>query len=59
MIDALRKLLDASNAVAFPVVIVDAKDGAQPFYEKYGFTVFQHAENRLFITIADIRASLG
>ncbi|MFM2477725.1 GNAT family N-acetyltransferase [Celerinatantimonas sp. MCCC 1A17872] len=59
LIDALRKLLTASDTVAFPVVIVDAKDGALHFYEKYGFTAFQHAENKLFITIADVRASLS
>ncbi len=58
LIDALQKLLAASDAVAFPVVIVDAKDGAKHFYERYGFQVFQDAENKLFITIADIRASL-
>ncbi|MBI0292864.1 GNAT family N-acetyltransferase, partial [Vibrio cholerae] len=27
--------------------------------ERYGFQAFQDAENKLFITIADIRASLG
>ncbi|HGF7182511.1 TPA: GNAT family N-acetyltransferase, partial [Vibrio cholerae] len=59
LIDALRKLLAASDSVAFPVVIVDAKDGAKHFYEHYGFKAFQDAENKLFITIADIRASLG
>lgn len=36
LIDALRKLLMVSETVAFPVVIVDAKDGAEYFYEKYG-----------------------
>ena len=59
LIDALRKLLAASDSIGFPVVIVDAKDGAKCFYEKYGFTVFLDAENKLFITMADIRASLG
>lgn len=59
LIDALRKLLVASDSVAFPVVIVDVKDGAKKFYENYGFQTFQDAENKLFITIADIRASLG
>ncbi|MGV6851471.1 MAG: GNAT family N-acetyltransferase [bacterium] len=58
LIDALRKLLAASDSVAFPVVIVDAKDGAAQFYERYGFTAFQDTENKLFITIADARASL-
>jgi GNAT superfamily N-acetyltransferase len=59
LIDALRKLLAASDSVAFPVVIVDAKDGAKHFYERYGFQAFQDAENKLFITIADVRASLS
>ena len=58
LIDALRKLLIASDSVAFPVVVVDAKDGAKLFYERYGFQAFQDAENKLFITIADIRTSL-
>ena len=59
LIDALRKLLAASDSVAFPVVVVDAKDGAKQFYERYGFTAFQDADNKLFITISDVRASLG
>lgn len=58
LIDALKKLLQASDTVGFPFVIVDAKDGAKNFYQKYGFTAFQDAENKLFTTIADIRASL-
>ncbi|USD67597.1 GNAT family N-acetyltransferase [Vibrio sp. SCSIO 43136] len=58
LIDALKKLLAASDSVAFPLVIVDAKDGAKHFYERYGFTAFQDAENKLFITISDVRASL-
>ncbi|HDY86116.1 MAG TPA: N-acetyltransferase [Methylophaga sp.] len=59
LIDALRKLLTASDSVAFPVIIVDAKDGAKHFYERYGFQAFTDAEYKLFITIADVRASLS
>lgn len=59
LVDALRKLLVASETVAFPVVIVDAKDGAEYFYEKYGFTTFKDSDKKLFLTIADIRASIG
>lgn len=59
LIDALKKLLQASDTVAFPIVIVDAKEGAKQFYEKYGFTAFRDTESKLFITIADIRASLS
>ncbi|PVZ63450.1 GNAT family N-acetyltransferase [Pelagibaculum spongiae] len=59
LIDALKKLLMACEAVAFPIVIVDAKDGVECFYKKYGFTAFQDTENKLFITISDLRASIG
>ena len=59
LVDALKKLLQASDTVGFPLVIVDAKDGAKMFYEKYGFIPFQDAENKLFITIANIRASFS
>jgi len=59
LIDALAKLLAASDSVAFPIIIVEAKDGSKHFYEKYGFTAFEDDESKLFITIADVRASLS
>ncbi|PMO61013.1 GNAT family N-acetyltransferase [Vibrio breoganii] len=59
LIDSLRKLHAASDSVGFPIIIVDAKDGAKDFYKRYGFRSFQDAENKLFITIADVKASLG
>jgi len=59
LVDALKKLLIASETVAFPLIIVDAKDGAVEFYEKFGFMALQDMPKKLFITIADIRASLG
>ena len=55
LVDALKKLLQASDMVGFPVVVVDAKDGAKPFYEKYGFMAFVDAGQKLFMTVADIR----
>lgn len=58
LVDALSKLLAASDSVAFPFVIVDAKDGVKAFYEQYGFKAFTDEDNKLFITIADVRASL-
>jgi len=58
LIDALRRLLLASEIVAFPIVIVDTKDGARSFYEQYGFTAFQDTGNKLFITIAELRLSI-
>ena len=59
LVDALKKLLKASATVAFPIIIVDAKEGAKLFYEKYGFTAFHDSENKLYITVADVRASFG
>ncbi len=59
LIDALRRLLDASETVGFPLVVVDAKDGVSDFYKRFGFTTFEDIPNKLFMTIADIRHSLG
>uniref|UniRef100_UPI0038994F5B GNAT family N-acetyltransferase n=1 Tax=Dongshaea marina TaxID=2047966 RepID=UPI0038994F5B len=59
LIDSLHKLLQASESVGFPVVVVDAKEGAADFYRKFGFQSFADTPNKLFMTIADIRASLG
>ena len=38
LVDALIKLLAASDSVAFPIVIVDAKDGAQRFLRTLWFS---------------------
>jgi hypothetical protein len=46
-------------ALHFPVVIFDAKDAAKHFYELYGFQAFEDTENKLFISISDVRASFG
>jgi len=59
LIDALKKMLFASNSVAFPLVIVDAKAGAKQFYEKFGFVPFNDMPNKLFITITDMKTSLS
>ncbi len=59
LIDALKKLLTASELVAFPLIIVDAKEGAVAFYEKFGFTAFLNQPNKLFITVANVRVSLA
>jgi len=58
LVDALRKLLSASEQVAFPVIIVDAKTGVIQFYEKFDFTPFANQTHKLFITVADVRASV-
>jgi len=58
LIDALNKLLIASETVAFPLIIVNAKDGAIQFYEKFGFKTFQDRTDKLFITVSDVHGSL-
>ena len=57
LIDSLKKLLLASETVAFPLVIVDSKEGAINFYKHSGFQSFSDIPNKLFMTIADIRKS--
>ena len=59
LVDSLKKLLSASESVAFPLVIVDAKEGAINFYKHFGFQAFKDRPNKLYMTIADIRRSLG
>ena len=58
VVDALKKLLQASEVVAFPFITVDAKDGAAPFYQKLGFPPMQDTPNKLYMTMADVRLSL-
>ena len=55
LVDALAKLLTASETVAFPFIIVDSKEGMAPFYEKFGFSSFLDTPDKLFITVADVR----
>ena len=57
LVDALKKILNASDTIGFPLVVVDAKDGVASFYKKFGFEPFKDDKNRLFISIAKIRAS--
>ncbi|OQK16216.1 GCN5 family acetyltransferase [Methyloprofundus sedimenti] len=59
LIDALHKLLAASDTVAFPLIMVDAKQGVAKFYEKMGFSSFLDEPNKLFMTLMDVRRSLG
>lgn len=58
LIDSLKKLLVASDSVAFPFVVVDAKEGAIGFYIKFGFTPFIDIPDKLYMSISDIRMSL-
>jgi hypothetical protein len=53
----LHKLLAASDTVAFPIIMVDAKQGIAKFYEKMGFSAFLDEPNKLFMTLTDVRHS--
>jgi len=57
LVDALLKLLQASDIVAFPMIVVDAKDGVKDFYSQFGFTAFKDEEHKLFISVAAVRNS--
>jgi GNAT superfamily N-acetyltransferase len=59
LIDALKKLLSASETVAFPIIIVDAKEGVIQFYKKFGFTNFLDVSDKLYITVANVRSNLS
>ena len=59
LIDALVKLLQASDIVAFPMIVVDAKEGVEDFYTQFGFTAFHDEEYKFFISVADVRKSFG
>ncbi len=48
-----------SDIVAFPMVIVDAKDGVVEFYEKFEFSPFLNEENKLYLPIATIRSNFA
>ena len=58
LVDALNKFIIASDTVAFPLILVDAKEGVSQFYEKMGFVTFLDSPNKLFMTLADVRRSL-
>lgn len=53
LVSAIRRLIVLSEGLGFPVIIVDPKDGAATFYEKYGFQRFDAEEDRMFLTIQD------
>jgi ribosomal protein S18 acetylase RimI-like enzyme len=52
LMDAARRVLRASAAVAIYAIVVDAKnEGAQGFYEQYGFRAFPTTSRRLFLPL--------
>jgi ribosomal protein S18 acetylase RimI-like enzyme len=60
LMDALRRVLQASREVASMAVVVDAKDdSAVSFYRRYGFISFADRTNRLFLPMATIERLFG
>ncbi len=50
LLDAVRRVARASNAIAVCAIVVDAKnDRVRAFYERYGFIPFPSAPRRLFL----------
>ena len=56
LMDALRKALKATRAVASVAVVVEAKDeNPVKFYKRYGFIEIADHPERLFIPMATVR----
>jgi ribosomal protein S18 acetylase RimI-like enzyme len=52
LLDAIRRVVWASTTIAVYAIIVDAKsEGAQAFYERYGFRAFATERRRLFLPL--------
>jgi ribosomal protein S18 acetylase RimI-like enzyme len=52
LMDAARRVLRASAALAIYAIVVDAKnERAQGFYERYGFRAFPTTSRRLFLPL--------
>lgn len=55
LMDALARAFDVSRTIASLAVVVDAKDdGAEQFYQAYGFEVVQRKPVRMFLPMAMI-----
>jgi GNAT superfamily N-acetyltransferase len=57
---ALTGIATANRSIGFEVVVVDAiDDEAVTFYAKHGFSRFERNRRKLFLTLQDLRATLG
>jgi predicted GNAT family N-acyltransferase len=53
LLDAVQRVLRASQALAVHAIVVDAKDErAREFYQRYGFRPFTSLPRRLFLPLA-------
>lgn len=56
LMDALKRVLLASEAIAVYAIIVDAKNNdAMDFYKRYGFVPFESAPHRLYLPLDTVR----
>jgi ribosomal protein S18 acetylase RimI-like enzyme len=55
LLDAIRRVVRASTAIAVYAMIVDAKnERAKLFYERYGFCAFANEPRRLFLPLETV-----
>ncbi len=55
LLDAIRRVVRASTMIAVYAIIVDAKnEGAQAFYERYGFRAFTSEPRRLCLPLETV-----
>jgi GNAT superfamily N-acetyltransferase len=60
LVDALQRVLLASQTLAVHAVIVDARDdAAYRFYRKYGFIPFADNDRQLLLPMATLRQLVG
>ena len=53
--DAVKRTLSVSNEIAIYALVVDAIDeGAQGFYERFGFTLLRRERRRLFLPLRSV-----
>ena len=59
LIDALRRVVDASKVSASFAVIVDAKEQSIGFYKKYGFVSLRQSPQSVFLPTKTIIEAIG
>ncbi|MNF16825.1 hypothetical protein D3C80_2200260 [compost metagenome] len=59
MMEAVRLAVVAARSIGVAGIFVDAKDGAGPFHEKYGFTACEDDPAKLWMPLASLRDLLA
>lgn len=57
LLKAFEKLIAANKLISHPVIIVDAKDGSEEFYKKFGFQRLGNEGQRLFLLMETLLQS--